>query len=304
LVAVDQDGILAPVIRSTDLANQVLGVVARRWLWIVIVVGLAAFASLPIGAILGWLSPVAGVHQTLAFTFGLWLTLAAAGVAVVALADQRPSRRATLATLGALSLVLLCGIPVSAFGLFAVERGPTGADCPECAVTTYLASAPFAGYGSDQLTFGRVLCDGRRDDLQRQADLMARDARAVSSSWQKVSSRDELVSVDGAKATVTARVSLDVEAGQHQSAGVTTWRYDLGSWTFAVVEDDGWRICAVDAPRLCSEVLNCDAPVPTPSVSPTEEDPLQHPREMLPCGPRDPFRERRNCPSASPDAPR
>jgi hypothetical protein len=89
-----------------------------------------------------------------------------------------------------------------------------------------------------------------------------------------------------------------------QSAGVTTWRYDLGDWMFAVVEDDGWRVCGVDAPQLCGEVLNCDPRTPTLSASPTEEDLLQHPREMLPCGPRDPFRERRNCPSASPNAPR
>jgi hypothetical protein len=292
------------MIRLTDLVRPLRGTLSRRWPWLTVLLAVAALVSAPVGAILGWLSPVAEAYETLAFTLGLWLTLAAAGVAVVALVDQRPSQGTTLVTLGIVAAVLLCGVPVGAFGIFAVDHGASGAECPECAVTTYLASAPFAGYASDELAFGRVLCDGRRDELQRQADVMAHEVRAVSSSWQKVSSSDELVSVDGTTVSVSARVSLDIAAGEQQSAGVTTWRYDLGSWTFAMVEDDGWLVCGVDAPRLCGEVLNCDPPAPTPSTSPTEEDLLQHPREMLPCGPRDPFRERRNCPSASSDAPR
>jgi hypothetical protein len=285
------------VIHSTDPVRRVGGSVARRWPWLAAVIGGTALISVPVGAMLGWLSPAVGLPGALAFTLALWATLVLAGFAVTVVVDLRPTWRITLATFGAVGALLLCGVPAGALWTFGVDHGVSGAACPECAVTAYLSAAPFAAFAHDDLTFDRVLCDGRRGELQRQADVMARDVQAVGETWRKVSSADEQVTADGDRATVTARVSLDIGVDGTQMTGVTTWRHDWGAWTFTVVEDAGWRVCGVDAPQLCGEILNCERSTPTPSASPTEEDLLQHPREMLPCGPRDPFRERRRCPA-------
>jgi hypothetical protein len=292
------------VIHSTDFVRRVGKSAARRWPWLVAVVGGTALVSVVVGAVLGWLSPAVGTPGALAFTLVLWAALAGVGVAVTVLLDLRPAWRITLATLGAVAALLLCGVPAGALWTFGVDYGEPGAVCPECAVTTYLSAAPFAAFAHDDLRFDRVLCDARRGELRRQADAMAHDVQAVGETWRKVSSADERVTAEGDRATVTARVSLDVGVDGTRSVGVTTWRYEWGAWTFSLVEDAGWQVCGVDAPQLCGEILNCEGSTPTPSASPTEEDLLQHPREMLPCGPRDPLRERRRCPPTPGATPR
>jgi hypothetical protein len=81
------------------------------------------------------------------------------------------------------------------------------------------------------------------------------------------------------------------------------------TWVIETRDEDGWRIVRVVAPPWCGpdgyvprcESAGGDVPPTTPaaSIAPSSPDPLQHPREMLRCGPRDPFRAWHSCPPMS-----
>jgi hypothetical protein len=95
------------------------------------------------------------------------------------------------------------------------------------------------------------------------------------------------VDATGDRAIVTTNVALDFSIDQ-PSLGIHYWRATTPPWTFGLVKDDGWRVCQVEAPDLCATAVRC-TPRPTPSPSPSE-DLHGDVRDMLPCGPRDPFR--------------
>ncbi|MDQ7906849.1 hypothetical protein RB614_20245 [Phytohabitans sp. ZYX-F-186] len=297
------------MVHSGDMGGRLRGVVQRRWPWLAAVTAAAGAVALPSAVILAWLSPVADGQAALRWAGGLWLALTGAGVALVAVADQRPGRRVVLAVLGGSAAMLLCAVPVGTLWTFGVDHGPAGAECPECAVTVYLAAGPLA-VAPNELAFRRLLCDGRRDELGGQAAAMARDVEAAelaAGGVQLLKAEADVpssVDVNGDRAAVAVDVALKFTFRDRQPGGATGTQIGAGAWTFTLVQDDGWRVCQVDAPVLCQTVLRCEAAPPTVvSPSPTAEDLLRHPREMLPCGPRDPFPELHNCPG-QPATPR
>lgn len=289
-----------------ELARRAGTIARRRWGWLTVVAVAAGAVAVPSGVVLGWLSPAAGAWLTIRWMAGLWLALAAAGAALVVLVDQRPARRAVLATVGAVAVLLVCALPAMTFATFAVDHGQTGAACPECAVTAYLGSGPLGGFAHDDLTFSQALCAERREELKRQAAGMARDITAATNgagiSYLKAEASNDRARVNNDRATVVTTVRLRFTFTERQPAGVTGTTVDADTWTFGLVHDDGWRVCRVDAPAMC-HVLDCAPAPPSPAVTPSPtatDDLLQHPREMLQCGPRDPFRELHNCPTPAP----
>lgn len=211
-------------------------------------------------------------------------------------------------TVVAVAGVLLRAMPTGTFATFAVDYGPTGQANPGAAVNAYFESGPLGGFGglgraADSIDFDGVLCASRRDQLRRQAAAFARDLDRPGVLRIEPLAGDQ-VTIHGDTATVVDRIQVSATDGTPGST--LTYHSTPVIWTFQTV-DDGWRVCQVDAPAICGSLLRCNATPdsttpPSPSASPSDDLPGSV-REMLPCGPRDPFRDIRRpgeCLSASP----
>lgn len=158
------------------------------------------------------------------------------------------------------------------------------------------------------MTFDTVLCSPRRAELHAQANGFSRDAQAATrvsgNSFVKAQTvAGGQTSVTGDQATTVVGVTLEFSPVQRQAGDPLVYRSAPHIWTFHLVRDHGWRVCQVDAPALCTDVLTCSAPsapIPnrggSPEPSPSD-DLLGGVRDMLPCGPRDPFPALHHCPS-------
>lgn len=106
-----------------------------------------------------------------------------------------------------------------------------------------------------------------------------------------------------------AEVRVDVRAtwwDTDDNGRVGGWTGTAHTWVIEAHDVDGWRVSRVDAPAWCGVyVLRCgqsaepSAGASSGSPDPSPSDLLQHPREMLPCGPRDPFPQLHSCPPSS-----
>jgi hypothetical protein len=157
----------------------------------------------------------------------------------------------------------------------------------------------------DTAEFDAVLCPGRRNELRRQAQMIRDQARIMEDdqlSYFRTEYNGSTTTLTGDGATVRRGVYfMYAWAPTNRNAG-GTWDIDAGTWTFHLTNSDGWQVCGVDTPDMCTQVFVCDPSKrrPVPSTTPSDDDPLGRLRSALPCQPLDPFREWHNCPSDSP----
>jgi hypothetical protein len=194
--------------------------------------------------------------------------------------------------------------PAGWFWTYAVSHGPEGAQCPECAVLVYLDSGPLGGgIGADSAEFDAVLCSGRRGELRRQAAMIRDQARIMEDgrlSYSRTEYNGSTTTLISGGATVRRGVYF-MYLWTPSSGNGGAWDMDAGTWTFHLVNSDGWQVCDVDTPDICAQVFVCDPTKrqPLPSPTPSNDDPLGRLRSGLPCQPFDPLRQWHACPSDS-----
>jgi hypothetical protein len=208
----------------------------------------------------------------------------------------------TLPVVGILCCGGTAGIPVL-WSLRETIAAGRGAPTPDAAANEYLMRLSY-GDGEGLLP---LLDDDRQHDLESQW----RDYRAAMRSTSPPPLRLDFSPLElGQTGSGRAQVSADVQAvWSDVGADGRTVGYSSSprTWVIETREDDGWRVFQVSAPPWCGSggyVPRCGAratapPAVTPSPMPST-DLLQHPREMLKCGPRDPFREMHSCPTSTP----
>jgi hypothetical protein len=212
-----------------------------------------------------------------------------------------PRRRWVVAVLAPALALLCCCLP-TAFPLIwlaksTVEAG-RGAPSAVAAANLYLLAL---GYDEDDGLLP-VLDDERQDQLLEQWRAYRTAMQATPGGGPN---RLDLARFQPEHASDRRTVvAVDVSAtwwGRGGTAG-TSLRSQPRTWRITTRDDDGWRVTHVDAPPWCGPGGYLPQCGPTPSPSPPSTsaspsyDPLQHPREMLRCGPRDPFRQRHSCP--------
>lgn len=201
-------------------------------------------------------------------------------------------------------LLCCCGTPVAVavtwFVGETIDAGK-GQPSPTAAANAYLLAM---SYGQTE-GLPPLLADDHQDQLMRQWQAY-RQSMADAPSGAPDRFEIESLTEGPARADqvpVTAQVAV---TWWPDGGGALSMRSSLHTWTITTRKDgDGWRVVRVDAPPWCGPggyVSTCVRP-PTstssasasPSPSPSE-DLLRNPREMLRCGPRDPFREYHDCP--------
>jgi hypothetical protein len=215
-----------------------------------------------------------------------------------------PRRRLIVFVFVPVLLVCCCGVPVGVPLWWVVSqtvKAGKGEASPAAAATVYLMDL---GYGRDSDNELPLFDDDRQAELVQQWNAlratMAAAAMGAPSAFD--SGTLDVGPIEGGRATVTTSV---VATWWSKTGGGGSLRSHALPWTFETRDDDGWRISRVTAPPWCGAgaagyVTTCDQPELAgsgPSVTPSpSDDLLQNPREMLPCGPRDPFPELHSCP--------
>jgi hypothetical protein len=174
--------------------------------------------------------------------------------------------RRVAVTVAAVVVVAVC-VP-TAWLLRDVVRGTVAADRgaadPGAAVVEYFRAGPLGGFGADDIRFGHMLCASRRNALRTQAAGVAADVHRAAANHDAellhADTSDDRVIVDGDRASVTTLVSLVFSTNQPGAPFLVGSQH---AWTFRLVEQGGWRVCEVSAPRICGTVLNCDPPAPS-----------------------------------------
>ncbi|MEV6306100.1 hypothetical protein AB0M02_42275 [Actinoplanes sp. NPDC051861] len=212
-------------------------------------------------------------------------------------------RRRLLVFVLAPTMLICCGgvtgLPVLWLLRETVEAG-RGAPAPVAAADEYLVRL---SYGDE---------DGLLPVLDDEQDHLLEQWRGYLAAMRSTDPAPfglDLNIVDpGSPSGDHATVRIDVQAVWWDTdGGGASYKSKPRTWVIETREDDGWRVTRVDAPPWCGtggylpECGNNPAPAPTATPSdPPSPDPLQHPREMLRCGPRDPFRAWHSCPPTGP----
>jgi hypothetical protein len=102
------------------------------------------------------------------------------------------------------------------------------ASCASCAVFDYFATGSAGGYSADSLAFQRVLCDANRSRLEGQADRIAADVQAATAGIEY-----GLLHTDSTDEQTTSRNGVTIDAH---------------TWTFTLIDRDGWQVCTVATP--------------------------------------------------------
>jgi hypothetical protein len=242
---------------ETETSQSTHLTVRRRVVWLTLIAVLSGGVALAAAVALGWLLR-ATFTITLGYTVALWAALAGSGTVQLILHERRSSRPAILLTVTAAAGLLLCAVPAGTFATFAVDHGPTGQANPGAAVNAYFESGPLGGFGglrrAGSIDFDRVLCDSRRDQFRRQAEAFARDLdRPVVLRIEPLPG--DRVTVHGDEATVVSQIQANTTDGTPGST--LTYQSTPVTWTFQTINDDGRRVCQVDAPAICGSLLRC-----------------------------------------------
>uniref|UniRef100_UPI003F493A2B hypothetical protein n=1 Tax=Actinoplanes sp. CA-084688 TaxID=3239901 RepID=UPI003F493A2B len=199
------------------------------------------------------------------------------------------------------------GVPLLWLTRETIKAGK-GAPTPDAAADAYLGALSY----NQQDGLLPVLADEDQDALVAQwrayrAAMDATDPRPFKLTWGSL----DLGPIAGGRADVRTDVSA-VWSNTDAQGRLSGYTSSPHTWVIEAQDDgDGWRVSRVAASPWCGAggyVLHCGprpstdaSSTPAPSDSPSD-DPLQVPREMLPCGPRDPFPELHSCPPSSPSA--
>jgi hypothetical protein len=202
------------------------------------------------------------------------------------------------------TLLICCGGLLSVPGAWFVRETAAageGAPSPEAAANDYLMRLSY----NDAAGLLPLLDDGQQDRLVEQWQTYRSAMQATAPPPFKLEIGPlRSGSVVGGRIAVSTEVRA-VWREQDENGRLGGYKSLPLTWVIEAREDEGWRVVEVKAPPWCGAdgyVPRCGnagattlPAVPSPSVSPST-DLMQHPREMLRCGPRDPFRERHSCP--------
>ncbi|MBB4747159.1 hypothetical protein [Actinoplanes lobatus] len=206
------------------------------------------------------------------------------------------------------TLLICCGgilsVPVLWFARVTVEAGK-GAPSPEAAADEYLIRLSY----NDPDGLLPLLDDGGQERLLSQW----RTYQDAMRSTDPPPTRLDIKSLrSGPVVDGRAEVRAEVQAvwwGADDNGRLGGYSSSPRTWVIKTRNDDGWRVAGIDAPPWCGtggyvpryEGAGDGEPsaAPVPAVVPSSADPLKHPREMLKCGPRDPFRAWHSCPPTS-----
>jgi hypothetical protein len=181
----------------------------------------------------------------------------------------------------ALALVAVLGSCVAVPAVLATQwfvkatlDAGTGSSCPGCAVDDYFAYGPLAALGGDDLKFQRTLCRHYRDQLHEQAERFAKTYLEAAHRWNVspvlghgAMDGDKPKDIRGGKASITVDVTHS-----HDAAGGNVVSRKVVTWHFEVVDDDGWRVCSVQLPDVCRDLIVCIGPRSlTPSAAPSHK---------------------------------
>jgi hypothetical protein len=200
-----------------------------------------------------------------------------------------------------------CGVGVPVTVIYGVATAADkGADCPSCAATDWTSLMGSLWWDSDGETrAAKDVAADHRPALLAQRRAYIDQIRADARRYPEVAGAD-LDPYTGTRRQVeiygdTATVVLHVAARwPNIISNAALWMYSsTADWRFTLHHDNtGWRITALTMPPWCGTYSRCDAPQPPESASPSPipDDPLATLRPMLPCGPRNPFRQWHSCP--------
>lgn len=180
-------------------------------------------------------------------------------------------------------------------------KASKGAATPTVALLEWMYS--FAD--PNDVTADRYVSSGHRGELDKiRAKFVADMTTTGPGTKLAIASADSAETITGDMATVTDSYSATLPGSHGELLG--GWRTQALPWhATARREDDGWRLTSAEIPPWCGPggyVKKCgplDVPDPSASASPSpspSDDLLKNPREMLPCGPRDPFPQYHSCP--------
>lgn len=219
----------------------------------------------------GWVffQTVRGLLADFAFLIVPAGAMAAVGVAAVIGWKTGLLRRwsRTRVAMVTLALVLLALVALAGGWIVrgTLDAG-RGAPCPQCAVDEYVWAVL-----NDPPRLRNFLCADRRDELAAEADAWRGSYRAALDRWALVA-RLDVAAADDQVNDKTATVSMPVQhTHEHrwQDGGGVASRKQL-SWRFDVVDDGGWRVCRVELPDVCAQVILCGGPESVkPSMAPT-----------------------------------
>lgn len=218
-----------------------------------------------------------------------------------------PPRRRRVALGIGLAVVVLCvGVPMAVVSQWFIKgtlEAGTGSACPACAVDDYLGYGPLATLGGDDISFTRTLCRANRDRLHEQAIQFSKTYLAAARKWNVTPvlshgamDGDEPENARDGKASITVTVthSHEVPGGTVISGRQVTWRFDA-------VDENGWRVCAVEQPDVCRDLIDCNGPAPAASASATPGK-VWDTRVPYRCLPDKPYRDlEKDCPTPPPD---
>jgi hypothetical protein len=184
---------------------------------------------------------------------------------------RRPGRRRWLfVVLPLVALVCAVGVvPAWYLGRFLVaptiEAG-RGADCPGCAVDELLREGPFGSLGGtgmagDDVDVLNVLCGKRKDELRAQLRELAGTYLAAAAQWGVTPelTAGVVISGDSPADMEDGHVVITVPIRHlHGRGGFSVSSDHETQWTFEVIEDDGWRVCAIGHPPVCEAMIRCE----------------------------------------------
>lgn len=220
----------------------------------------------------GWISYQALTGLLAPFAFFLLPIAVMAMIALAAVVGWKTGllRRFRISHVILATLALVVAAPVVLFGGWAakgtIDAGK-GAPCPTCAVSEYLWNVM-----DDPIRLRNFLCQDRRDELASQAQQWRSAYQSALDLWQETLELESTVGQDhinGDTATVTTPV-IHIHRN-HWSKGNEVVSSKQVPWHFDLVNEDGWRVCAVQVPDVCTQLIHCDQAAAIPPASPTPQ---------------------------------
>ncbi|GIH10328.1 hypothetical protein Rhe02_83950 [Rhizocola hellebori] len=196
--------------------------------------------------------------------------------------DRRRSRRRVWMVAAVAALLACVAVPVVVAGRWFVQgtiEAGRGAATPAVAVLDYFQDTPLGGPLAGDEVEVNLFCDGEESRLHRQVLDLIKAARRAEVPGKITFDRVEEHPSAGREGIHGDRAGYRTEA-QWSYANVdpnrkpgtwSWWDSNFQPWSFELVNDDGWRVCGVNAPNPCAKDsgINCDPVASVPSPAPT-----------------------------------
>jgi hypothetical protein len=189
---------------------------------------------------------------------------------------RQPGRRRWLFVVPLVVLMCAAGA-VPAWYLSQYFWAPTieagrGADCPVCAVDELLRQGPLGSLGGtalagDDIAVLNVLCDSRKAQLREQLTEFTETYLTAAARWGVTPelTAGVVISGDSPADMADGHVLITVPVRHvHGRGGFAVSSDHETQWTFEVIENDGWRVCAIGHPPVCGSMIRCEGAPESP----------------------------------------